>query len=100
MREAAPSYIVRAMPRSSYAIHWREDGGARRAGRLQVGRLHILFAASGERLALPIEEVASVDYSRGELHLHRRRGPTITIGNLDAPGALFEVASRLVRGGG
>jgi hypothetical protein len=37
----------------------------------------------------------TVDYARGELTLTRRRGTPIRIGNLDAAGALLELADSL-----
>jgi hypothetical protein len=80
----------------SYAVWWNEPNGARHAGKLELGRLHVLLSGNGSgRLAVPLDEVVSVEYRRGELRLTRRRGRPIQIGSLDAPGALFELASCL-----
>src|SRR6266545_2924862 len=81
--------------RPTYAIYWSEGEGPRHVGKLELGRLHALLSGAGRRVALPLDELAEVEYVRGKLLLHRRRGAPITIGNLDAPGALFELAGRL-----
>jgi hypothetical protein len=46
-------------------------------------------------LALPLDEIAKVDYVPGRLRVARRRGAPICIGSLDAPGALLELADAL-----
>ena len=84
------------MHRQTYAVWWNEDGGPRRAGRLEVGRLQALFSGNGNgRLALPLDQVTSVEYARGEVVIHRRDAADVRIGSLDAPGALRECAMRL-----
>jgi hypothetical protein len=83
------------MRRHSYAIWWIENG-SRHAGKLELGQLHVLFSGNGNgRIAVPRDEIASVDYSHGELKLGRHHGSTLRIGSLDAPGALLELAGLL-----
>ena len=84
------------MMRRSYAIWWREGDGPRYAGKLQVGRLHVLMSGSGSsRFALPLDEITAVGYTAGELLIRRRGGAPIRIGSLDALGALREVGDAL-----
>ena len=84
------------MPKRSYAIWWNEGDGPRHAGKLELGVLHLLFSGNGAgRLAVPIDEVAEVDYAGGELTIRRRRAAAIRIGSLDAFGVLREVTDAL-----
>lgn len=84
------------MFRSSYAIWWNEAHGPRHAGKLQLGPFHVLLSGNGAgQVAIPLDEISSVDYGRGKLTLARRSGKSIRIGSLDAPGALLEVAGQL-----
>jgi hypothetical protein len=86
------------MRRRSYAVWWNEADSTRHAGKLEIGPLHVLLAGNRSgRLAVPLDELVSVEYRRGELRLTRRRGQPIQIGSLDAPGALLELASCLGR---
>jgi hypothetical protein len=80
----------------SYAIWWTEGDGRRRAGKLELSPFHALLAGSkGSRLAVPLDDIAGVDYGLGRLRLSRRHGGPICIGSLDAPGALLELADAL-----
>jgi hypothetical protein len=82
----------------SYAIWWQEGESPRHAGKLQLGRLHLLFSDNGSgQLAVPLEEIVSVQYRRGELSVERSRGQVIRIGNLDGPGALLELSDALAQ---
>ena len=84
------------MSRSGYAVWWQEGDAPRHAGRLQLGRLHLLLSGNGSgRLAVGVDEIVAVDYRRGELEIERRRGPIIRIGNLDGPGVLLELSDAL-----
>jgi len=84
------------MRRRSYAVYWNEGDGPRHAGKLELGPLHALLSGNGSgRLALPLDEIEGVDYARGRLRIRRRAATTVTIGSLDAPGALLELASHL-----
>jgi hypothetical protein len=95
MRRELTLGIVRRMGRHTYAVYWSEEDGPRHAGRLELAPLHLLLRGGGDaRVAIPLDEIDRVDYARGGLRLHRRAGPTITVGSLDAPGALFEFASQ------
>ena len=85
------------MSRRSYAVWWEEGAGPRHAGKLELGALHLLLWGNGSgRLAVPLDEITSVDCVRGELALVRPAAPALRIGSLDAPGTLLEV-SDLVR---
>ena len=84
------------MTPGSYAVWWQEDDEPRHAGKLQVGRLHLLLSGNGfGRLALPLDQIVSVEYRRGELEVKLRRGSLVRIGNLDGPGVLLELSDAL-----
>jgi hypothetical protein len=86
------------MRRSSYAIWWNEGDGPRHAGKVELARLHILLSGNGSgRLAVPYDEITSVEYVRGQLRVSRRGATTLYIGSLDAPGALLELADSVKR---
>ena len=86
------------MRRRTYAVWWNEENGPRHAGKLEVGILHVLLSGNGGgRVAVPLDEIASVDYAAGELTLGRRWGAAIRIGSLDAPGTLRELADVLAQ---
>jgi len=86
------------MRRGTYAIWWSEGEGTRHAGKIELGPLHALLAGNGGgRIALPLDEIVSIDYSHGELRLARREAATLRIGSLDAPGALLELTDSLKR---
>lgn len=85
------------MRRSSYAVWWNEGNGPRHVGKLEIARLHALFSGNGsERLAVPLDDITSVEYRRGEVHVSGRGTKSLRIGSLDAPGALLELANSLV----
>jgi len=44
---------------------------------------------------VPLDEIRSVEFGRDEVRVERRTQSTIRIGNLDAPGALRELANFL-----
>ena len=83
------------MQHETYAVWWQEGDGPRRAGKLQLGRLHLLLGNASGRTAVPLDEIVSVEYTRGELEIERRRGPLLRIGNLDGIGALLELSNAL-----
>jgi hypothetical protein len=84
------------MDRRGYAVWWDDGDGARHAGRLDVGHLHALFSGNGNgALAVPLDEIGAIEYTRGELLIHTLDRAPLRVGNLDAPGALRECAGRL-----
>lgn len=84
------------MRQKTYAVWWQEPEGPRHAGKLQLGSLHLLLSGNGSgRIALPLDQIVSVDYRRGELHIERNGGADLQIGNLDGPGALLELSEAL-----
>jgi hypothetical protein len=84
------------MRRNSYAVWWNEGGGPRYVGKLEIARLHALLSGNGSsRVAVPLDQITSVEYERGHVLLARDGAPILRIGSLDAPGALREVANRL-----
>ena len=86
------------MRKRSYAVWWDDGDGLRHAGKLQLGVLHVLLSGNGSgRLAVPLDEITSVEYVRGELRVGRRAAGVLRIGSLDAPGALLEVNDLLLR---
>jgi hypothetical protein len=85
------------MRRGSYAVWWKEGDGPRHVGKLEVARLHALLSGSGSRrVAVPLDQITAVEWQRGEVLVTRKGAPVLQIGSLDAPGALREVAYRLV----
>jgi hypothetical protein len=76
-------------------VWWQEGDGPRRAGKLQLGRLHLLLGNASGRTAVPLDEIVSVEYVRGELEIERRHGTLLRIGNLDGVGALLELGNAL-----
>jgi hypothetical protein len=86
------------MRRRSYAIWWTQGDEPRHAGKFELGPLHVLLSGNGNgKVAVPLGDIATVDYHRGEITLQLRRGPSIRIGSLDAPGALLELTDALRR---
>jgi hypothetical protein len=84
------------MRKSTYAVWWQEADGPRHAGKLELGTLHMLLSGNGSgRVAVPLDEIVSVDYSRGELRIERRTESDLRIGNLDGPGMLLELSDAL-----
>jgi hypothetical protein len=84
------------MRKSTYAVWWQEAEGPRHAGKLELGGLHMLLSGNGSgRVAVPLDEIVSVDYSRGELRIERRSESALRIGNLDGPGVLLELSDAL-----
>lgn len=84
------------MRRRSYAVWWTEGEGRRHAGKLELSPFHALLAANRDsRLAVPLDDIASVDYVLGRLRVARRHGAPVCIGSLDAPGALLELTDTL-----
>jgi hypothetical protein len=84
------------MRKDAYAVWWQEGEGPRHAGKLQLGGLHLLLSGNGSgRVAVPLDEIVAIDYKHGELHLARRCGGDLRIGNLDGPGALLELTEAL-----
>jgi hypothetical protein len=83
------------MRSKSYAVWWQEGDGARHAGKLQLGRLHLLLSNGSERLAVPLDQIVAVEYRRGELHVTRSHRADVRIGNLDGPGVLLELSDAL-----
>jgi len=45
---------------------------------------------------IAFDEIASVEIAAGTLQVRKRDGRSLSIGSLDAPGALRELAERLV----
>jgi hypothetical protein len=84
------------MRQRSYAVWWQEGNSPRHAGKLQLGLLHLLLSGNGfGRLAVPVDQIVSVDYRHGELDVERRDGAHLRIGNLDGIGALLELSDAL-----
>jgi hypothetical protein len=84
------------MRRRSYAIWWKQGDEPRHAGKLELGPLHVLLSGNGNgKVAVPLGDLASVDYHRGEITLRLHHEPSIRIGSLDAPGALLELTDAL-----
>jgi hypothetical protein len=84
------------MRQKTYAVWWQEPGGPRHAGKLELGSVDLALSGNGSgRITVPLEQIVSVNYRRGELHIERRSGPDLRIGNLDGPGALLELSDAL-----
>jgi hypothetical protein len=78
----------------NYATWWQQGNGRRQSGKLELGPLHVLLSGS-DGLALPLDEITSAEYARGELRVERPGEETLCIGSLDAPGALLELIDSL-----
>jgi hypothetical protein len=84
------------MRRASYAVWWNDGDGPKHVGKLVVAPLHALLSGNGSgRLAVPLDDIAAVEYRSGEIQIARRGQATLRIGSLDAPGTLLEVAHAL-----
>lgn len=84
----------------TYAVYWNEPNGERCAGRVSLGRSFAEFegaTSDGQLRSLKIgfDEIASVRYQHGRLHVWRRNGAPVRLGSVDSPGALRELAERL-----
>jgi hypothetical protein len=88
-----------AMFGSTYAVSWCGANGARCAGRLDIDdrALRLTGASNGceVREAIPFREIDNVRLEDGRLRIIRRKGRSFSIGSLDAPGVLHELAERL-----
>jgi hypothetical protein len=84
---------------STYAVSWDRADGTRCAGRLDMdSRALVLRGASHDcevSEAIPFREIDDVRVETGRLHVSRRNGQSLSIGSLDAPGILRELAERL-----
>jgi hypothetical protein len=88
------------MREQTYAIYWNEPDGSRFAGKIALGPTfaELEGGTSNGRCArrrIGFEEIASVRYERGRLHVWRRNGAPVRLGSVDRPGALRELAERL-----
>jgi hypothetical protein len=84
----------------TYAVYWKELDGARFAGRISLGGgFAELEGGAGDgrhmRRRIRFDEIASVRYTRGCLHVWRRCGAPLRFGSVDRPGALRELAERI-----
>ena len=84
----------------TYAVSWNELDGARFAGRISLNSAFAELeggASDGRRTRRRIrfDEIASVRYERGRLHVWRRCGAPLRLGSVDRPGALRELGERL-----
>jgi hypothetical protein len=83
----------------TYAVYWNEQDGARFAGRVSLGASFAVLEGTCEgrriRRRIGYEQIASVRYQRGRLHLWRRDGAPLRLGSVDRPGALRELGERL-----
>jgi len=83
----------------TYAVYWNAKYGGRCAGRISLGPSFAELdggTSDGRRtMRIPFEEIASVRYQRGLLHVWRRNGPPVRLGSVDRPGALRELAERI-----
>ena len=84
----------------TYAVYWNEQDGARFAGRMSVGSAFAELeggSSDGRRTQrrIAFDEIASVRYERGRLHVWRRSGAPLRFGSVDRPGALRELSERL-----
>ena len=76
-----------------YAVYWSDAEGRRSAGCLSLGLSSFELHDSAYR-RIDYDEIESVQYERGRLHVRLRKG-ALAFGNADKPGALSELAARL-----
>jgi hypothetical protein len=83
----------------SYAVYWNGVDGSCFSGRLSLGTTLELDGATGDgrrlRQQIALEQIASIRYERGRLHVWRRSGAPLRFGSVDRPGALLELGDRL-----
>jgi len=84
----------------TYAVYWNELDGARFAGCISLGASSAELAGGTSdgrrtRRRIGFDEIASVRYERGRLHVWRWDGAPVRLGSLDRPGALRELGERL-----
>jgi len=77
-----------------YAVYWSDAEGRRSAGCLSLGLSSLELRSSTFR-RIDFDEIESVRYERGRLHLWPRRGAPLSIGSVDKPCALSELYARL-----
>ncbi len=84
---------------STYAVSWNGANGLRCAGCLEVGERALLLTGASDgcqvREAIAFREIEGFRVERGRLYVKRQDGSFLSIRNLDAPGALRELAERL-----
>jgi hypothetical protein len=89
------------MSASTYAVSWLSAAGAPCAGRLGLDGhgLTLTGASKGHpvRQQIAFDEIDDVEVGAGTLQVRKRDGRLLSIGSLDAPGALRELAERLVQ---
>jgi hypothetical protein len=97
MQRRAGECTLRSM--QSYAVYWNGLDGTRFSGRLSLGAALELEGATGDgrrvRQKIPFDQIASIRYERGRLHVWRRSGAPLRFGSVDRPGALLELGERL-----
>ena len=84
----------------TYAVYWNELSGARFAGRISLGASFAELdggSSDGRRTRerIRFDDIASVRYQCGRLHVWRRTGAPVRLGSFDRPGALRELGERL-----
>jgi hypothetical protein len=84
----------------TYAVYWNELDGSRFAGRISLGPSFAeLDGGNGHgrrsRRQIGFDDITSVRYERGLLHVWRRSGAPLRFGSVDRPGALRELCERL-----
>ncbi len=79
----------------TYAVYWSDPECGRSAGCLSLGPSSLeLDGPTHRRIAF--DEIESVRYERGRLYLWPRRGAPLSLGSVDKPGALPELAALLL----
>jgi hypothetical protein len=83
----------------SYAVYWDGADGSRFSGHASVGTSLELEGATGDgrrlRQRIAFDQIASIRYERGRLHVWRSSGGPLRFGSVDRPGALRELGDRL-----
>jgi hypothetical protein len=93
-------FLAHARRVQTYAVYWNDLDGARFAGRLSLNASCAELeggASDGRqtRQRIAFDDIASVRYERGRLHVWRRSGAPVRLGSVDRPGALRELSERL-----
>jgi hypothetical protein len=82
----------------TYAMYWREGDGPRVAGRIEIDGGSVTLEGTvppvGTR-RVGFGDILRVALERNLIRLDRRVDAPLTIGSLDSPGALRELADRL-----
>jgi hypothetical protein len=84
------------MTARTYAMSWQLDGSAREAGRVEVTEHGLDFDSPRHAERIRFNELTGIHLAHGLLRLERLAKPALCVSSLDGPGALRELADRVI----